>query len=181
MTIFIRLLNNADKANALREISSLVAAGTACEKVYVVDPAAFSQIPGAPFAYWVSEDVRGLFSSLPPFENGDRMARTGLQSSDDFRFLRAKWETLPHGNKWAPFAKGGTHSPFYADIYMRVNWGDDGEEIKAWAGSLYQGGHWSRNIRNTDLYFRAGIFQTLRAARLAPHITPKGCIFSDNG
>ena len=180
MTIFIRLLDLPEKASALQEIAQSLLKKYR-ERVYFVDFLVFSRIPGAPFAYWVSEEVRGLFSRLAPFESGDRMARAGLQSSDDFRFLRAKWETLEQSNKWTPFAKVARTSPFYADLYMKVNWGVEGEEIKAWAGSLYDGSHWSRIIKNTDLYFRPGMFQTLRASKLAPHITPKGCIFSDNG
>ena len=76
------------------------------------------------------------------------------------------------GKGWVPFAKGGENSPYYADIHLVVNWENEGEEMKSFAGSV---------IRNPDYYFRPGLFQTLRAARLAPHLTPVGCAFGHNG
>ncbi|WP_162918772.1 type II restriction endonuclease subunit M [Taklimakanibacter deserti] len=179
MTLFLRLLADADKATSLQEKCISLREGETDKDIFDVAAESFAAIPGSPFAYWVSEDIRNTFSELSAFESGDRAARVGLQSSDDFRFLRAWWETIDGGQKWFGFAKGGTHSPFYADISMQVNWGDNGAELKSWASSLY--GSWSRIIKNTDLYLLPGLFQTLRAARLAPHLTPPGCIFSDNG
>ena len=112
--------------------------------MYTVDPASFWQVPGSPFAYWVSERIRRLFTELPPFEGEGRMVRVGLQTSDDFRFVRAWWEIEPgkildgangldwreeptafqaccrrrtfEGKRWVPFAKGGEYSPYYADL-----------------------------------------------------------------
>jgi hypothetical protein len=174
MTTFLRLLADKEKQSAL--VSAIRMGG---DNVFEVDPVSFFQVPGAPFAYWVSDDLRNLFVTLPVFETEGRAARVGLQSSDDFRFLRANWEIAKGTGKWVGFAKGGMHSPYYADVFMSINWAEDGAEIKAWASALY--GSWSRIIKNADLYFRPGLFQTLRAARLAPHATPSGCIFSDNG
>lgn len=179
MITFLRLLGETDKAVSLQSKCSSLRAGEADQAVFEVSVESLGAIPGTPFAYWVSRDIRDAFSALPVFESEGRAARVGLQSSDDFRFLRAWWETLPGSKRWHGFAKGGTHSPFYADVYMQVNWLQDGAELKSWAASLY--GSWSRIIKNVDLYFLPGQFQTLRASRLAPHLTPRGCIFSDNG
>lgn len=179
MTTFLRLLGETDKAASLRARCIALRTGDADKAIFEVAAESFGTIPGAPFAYWVSSDIRNAFAALSVFESEGRAARVGLQSSDDFRFLRTWWETLPGGKKWFGFAKGGTHSPFYADVAMQVNWGEDGAELKSWASSLY--GSWSRIIKNADLYLLPGQFQTLRAARLAPHFTPPGCIFSDNG
>lgn len=179
MTTFLRLLNSEDKAVAQQVCSKAFRSGAPDSATFAVAVNSFSLIPGSPFAYWTGKDVREAFSIFSPFESNGRMARVGLQSSDDFRFLRAWWETRNGGGKWLGFAKGGTHSPFYADVSIQVNWRNDGLELKSWAGSLY--GSWSRIIKNAELYARPGVFQTLRAASLAPHLTPAGCIFSDNG
>ena len=179
MTTFLRLLAETDKAVGLRSICRTQRAGKSDKDIFDIGADSLGLIPGTPFAYWVSTKVREVFSALSVFESNGRAARVGLQSSDDFRFLRTWWETLPSSRKWFGFAKGGTHSPFYADVPMQVNWLEDGAELKSWASSLY--GSWSRIIKNVDLYFLPGQFQTLRSARLAPHLTPPGCIFSDNG
>ena len=166
-----RLLDAESPAGPLADAVRHVNVCQADAKVFALDPTSFEQVPNAPFAYWVSESVRGLFKQLPAFESGNRTARQGLATADDFRFVRCWWET-PVGDAWQPFAKGGGVSPFYADIYMKVNWQENGAELKASS---------SARVQNTDYYFKAGSFQTLRSLRLAPHITPRGCVFSHNG
>jgi hypothetical protein len=200
-TIFLRLLKFDEKEAALTSIVNSLYSGTGNPDIlFQVDPAKFSKVPNSPFAYWVGDEIRELFTKFPPFEGEGRTVRVGLQTSDDFRFVRAWWEVpaehrldagngpdwredLPafqawcrkrtnEGKYWVPFAKGGEYSPYYADIHLVVNWKGEGEEMKAFSGSV---------IRNEDYYFRPGVFQTLRADELAPHITPAGCIFGHNG
>ncbi len=157
--------------------------------------------PGSPFAYWVSERIRRLFTELPPFEGEGRTAKQGLATADDFRFIRAWWEVPPEkiltgspdttpeefrrmtfeGKRWGPFAKGGAYSPYYADIHLVVNWERNGEEMKAWADPLYGNSGWSRIIKSVDFYFRPGLTGPLRAGRFAPSILPSGSIFSVRG
>ncbi len=60
-----------------------------------MDPAAFAQVPDSPFAYWVSEALQQKFRDLPPFESEGLEVKVGLQTSDDFRFVRAWWEVDP--------------------------------------------------------------------------------------
>ncbi len=96
--IFLRLLRDQDKAAALAEAVAAVRAGRTLNPstelragpvVYAVDPASFRQVPSSPFAYWVSERIRRLFTELPPFESEGRTVKQGLATADDFRFVRA--------------------------------------------------------------------------------------------
>lgn len=112
-----------------------------------------------------------MFKELTPFESDGRTARQGLATADNFRFIRCWWEVVD-SKSWIPLAKGGGVSPFYADIFVRINWANAGRELK---------GYWGTVIRNENLYGRPGAFQTKRSLRLAPHLTPRGCVFSDNG
>jgi hypothetical protein len=180
MTVFLRLLADKDKAIALQVVSSAVRDGLADSRLFEVRPDSFDAVPGKPFAYWVSEAVRKLFQILPPFESEMRSVRQGLATADDFRFVRAWWENND-GDRWSPFAKGGAYSPYYSDLNLVLNWHPEGKEIKAWADPLYGNSGWSRIIKSSDYYFRPGAFQTLRAARLAPHLTPAGACFGHNG
>ena len=99
MTLFLRVLEAGDKAAALRDS---IATGTS---TFEVDPASFAQVPGSPFAYWVSDRIRRLFKELPPFEGEGRTVRQGLATADDFRFVRAWWEVpeerLLDGEQWS--------------------------------------------------------------------------------
>ena len=129
MTTFLRLLADKDKANNLLDVCTALRAGDANTRVFEVAPESFRAVPGAPFAYWVSEAVRQVFRQLPPLECDERTARQGLATAEDFRFVRTWWEEP--GNGWHGFAKGGTFSPFYADVYLMTNWDKDGAEVKA--------------------------------------------------
>lgn len=174
MTTFLRLLIDKNKQAAL-----LAAVQKRGENGFEVDPASFCQIPGAPFAYWVSEAVRKVFQQFPGFENDGRTARQGLATADDYRFVRIWWETA--NSNWFGFAKGGAFSPVYADVYLVINWGVDGHEMKAWASSLYDNSHWSRILKNVDCFFRPGLTWPRRTNGLSFRIMPAGCIFADKG
>lgn len=174
MTIFLRFLADGDKASALFESCRRVRQGEAESRCLDVPSDAFDAVPGKPFAYWVSAAVRDTFRRLPPFEARGRVVRVGLQTSDDFRFLRCWWEIHAAGARqaWPPFAKGGSHSPFYADVPLVVDWGSDGSKLASFPASV---------IRNAEYYFRPGITWPLRARRFAPQAMPEGCIFSVRG
>ena len=108
--IFLRLLRDEDKAAALAEAVAAVREGrTLNPVVYTVDPASFRQVPGSPFAYWVSERIRRKFKEFPRFESQGREVRLGDHPSDDFRYLRLFWEVpvCSAERDWRPYQKGG--------------------------------------------------------------------------
>ncbi|PZV04976.1 MAG: hypothetical protein DCF23_04800 [Cyanobium sp.] len=175
----VRALGDTDKGAAILDAISQPHAG----KLTICDPGSFREIPGAPFAYWASPTVRGLFNKFPQFESDERSVRVGLQTSDNCRFLRSWWEGPPTDARqaWVPFAKGGSTQNFFADVVSAVNWQDNGAELKAWTETLPGSTHWSRSIRSPDFYFRPGITWPLRASRFSPQAMPLGCIFSIRG
>ena len=207
MSLFLRLLSEADKAAALGEVcrryraretgrgpvvsdQRSVISGHRTEnddpRVFEVTPDAFDAVPGKPFAYWVSDAVRETFLRLPAL--GEiLLATSGTGTLDDFRFLRAWWETfnpwsVTKVQKWFPYAKGGAFAPMYFDHHLSINWNDDGAEMKAWIVVRYEGGHWARNIRSTDHYLRPGLTWPRRTSSgLSLRAMPAGCIFADKG
>lgn len=187
MTVFLRLLADNDKAANLLTGTRAVRAGqTDNSQVFEVSPHSFRSVPGAPFAYWVSESVRSLFKVLPAFEGGDRTCRMGMATANDYRFVRAWWEVCADGSApyWFPMAKGGSFSPYYSDIGLSVKWttGDPpGKELKAFAETTPGTTHWSRNLRNVDYYFKAGLTWPLRTHRFCPQVLPSNSIISVRG
>ena len=185
MTVFLRVLEPSvdEKEGALLTSIRALRRASADSATFDVAPEAFHKVPGSPFAYWVSERIRQAFSDFASFQSDDRSAAVGLQTSDDFRFVRAWWEVAEAqcGSRWFPFAKGGSYSPFYADVFLMMNWRDDGAEAKAWAGSLYNESHWSRILKNTHLYFRPGLTWPLRTNGLSFRVMPAGCVFGHKG
>ncbi len=171
MTIFLRLLADKNKASNLPASCEALRAGERDGRVFQVAPESFRAIPGAPFAYWVSEVVRQVFRNMPAFEGTQREARQGLATADDFRFVRAWWEVQERVG-WMAFAKGGSYSPYYADIYLTVNWSNGGAVLNAFSGSV---------IRNPNYYLRPGLTWPLRTNGLSFRVFPQGCIFGHKG
>ena len=181
MTTFLRLLTDKDKANNLLDSCKALRAGETDTRVFDVEPESFRAVPGAPFAYWVSEAVRQVFKRLPAFECDDRTARQGLATAEDFRFVRTWWEQP--GDGWHSFAKGGTFSPFYADVYLMTNWDKDGAEVKAGICRRYPylNGNAEFVAKNPQFYLRPGITWPRRTNGLSFRAMPRGCIFADKG
>jgi len=78
--LFLRLLGDDDKGAALLTAARSITNGEAEPRVFEVDPASFEQVPGAPFAYWVSDHLRERFLVFPRFEAYGRFARLGGRS-----------------------------------------------------------------------------------------------------
>lgn len=89
---FFRLLSSDGKASALTDaLSAANEGGVINAVVYAVDATSFRQVPGSPFAYWVSKRVRHLFADFNLAERTKFEADKGPDTGDDFRFLRAWW------------------------------------------------------------------------------------------
>ena len=189
MTIFIRVVEAPidDKAGALLGAIEAVARSQdiATYNVFSVDPASFAAVPGSPFAYWVSDRIRGLFTRLARFESSGRVARHGLATHDDFRWLRLAWEVAPFpSDTWAPMAKGGAFSPTYADIHLVLLWGPDGRWLKASKEDRLRRGEITENnskLWSESHYFRPGLTWPRRTNGLSFRVLPRGCIFADKG
>jgi hypothetical protein len=134
---------------------------------FLVNPAQFGSIDGSPFAYWLSERLFWCLENLPSLEDAGVKVRVGLQSGDDFRFMRTWWEISAFDNGWVPHAKGGENSPYYSDIHLVVNWAVDGAEIKA---------HPSAVTRSSRYYLSPGLTFSYRTFRFSPALLPPQCI-----
>ncbi|MEW4949221.1 MULTISPECIES: BREX-1 system adenine-specific DNA-methyltransferase PglX [Pseudomonas] len=182
MTTFLRLLADKEKAANLLACCTALRAETRDERVFKVAPESFRSVPGAPFAYWVSDPVRQLFKIVPALESDLRTTKQGLATADDFRFVQVWWEGKRKG--WFGFAKGGAFSPFYSDVYLQVNWSQGGEEIK---NNLNDKGGVRSNVwmlRDTasNCFGRPGLTWPRRTqGGLSLRAMPQGCIFADKG
>ena len=179
MTVFLRLLSDADKSSRLLEACQDFRSDVEAAEIFSVLPEAFRSIPGAPFSYWVSEKVRRSFQQLPPFESNGRAVRVGLQTGDDFRFVRSWWEVDVNHRDWPAFAKGGAFSPYYCNIFLTVKWRHQGAEIRNFKN--LQTGKLNSRPQNIEFFRRAGLTWPLRAKRFAPQALPKDCVFSVRG
>lgn len=178
-TVFIRAIEASidEKAAVLR-----AAARGPSPARYEVDPVTFAQVPRSPFAYWTGEAVRACFREHGAFETEGRVAKQGLATADDFRFVRLATEVAPsvRSERWFPFAKGGAFSRFYADVYLLVDWERDGVGIK----NLFKPGsdRLASRPQNVDFFFRPALTWPLRTqSGLSLRVMPRGCIFGHKG
>lgn len=180
-TVFLRVLKASDKAEGLLEAVRGPANSSVVSR-FDVDVRSFSAVPSSPFAYWVGEKLLSRFIELPRFETEERIALGGLKTLDDERFVRAWWE-LPSltENTWPNLAKGGAFSPFYADVYLRVNWKTQGEEISWYGYQRRPREGFGAASRGVEAYFRQGLTWSRRTDGLSLRILPAGCVFADKG
>ncbi|MBC7234012.1 MAG: hypothetical protein H5T68_12315 [Chloroflexi bacterium] len=168
--------------------------------IYTVTLGELAEVPGTPFAYWAPRSLRALFQKYPPLDRDvagrpdqPKIAdvKQGLATADDLRFTRYWWEvpveqiatcreeTLS-GKKWVPFAKGG--KAFFHDIAAVVNWGNNGEEIKAYIIERYPylQGKWEWVVKNESFYFRPGLTfpNIVSSVRINARVVPIGSIIT---
>ena len=184
MSTFLRLLNEPDKAAALVVECNNYREGKSSPRIFEAEPKSFDAVPGKPFAYWVSDEVRSMFRTFPEFQSNSRVAQHGGSTKDDFRFLRIYWENSIIGAKWLLFAKGGAFSPFYSDVYLTVNWKDDAKELEAALLKKYpylgETANWV--LHRECKYLHPGLTWPLRTTKgLGFRILPTNCLFSHKG
>jgi hypothetical protein len=175
-TVFLQAVESSDKAQRVTELihGRSVDAGR-----WEVDPADFADIPGAPFAYWASGSLRRLFADLPRFEARDRIARKGLTTSDDFRYVRDWWETSALGRvRWSTYAKGGGFGRFYADQACVIRWTWKDLTIPGYTG---RPGRESPKVESADIMGRPGLTWPLRSSAFSPSTLPADGVFSARG
>lgn len=119
MTLFVRLLDEPVERKAVALRQALHSRNACC---FDIDPGAFGQIPGSPFAYWISSTVRSVFSKFPLLESDGRVARRTNGTTDDGRWIRAWWEVCADIARWVPHAKGGRWAPYYDDLHLCIAW-----------------------------------------------------------
>ena len=129
MALFFRLIGKDSQEVALRESSSALRDSGNHEDVFEIDPKDFRFIPGMPFAYWTGPGVRSAFRKHESVKSRGVTVASGASSKDDQRFLRLSWEREAEDANFPFLAKGGKYSPYYATIYLRINWKNNGEGV----------------------------------------------------
>ena len=137
-----------------------------CGWFYRRDAETFKKIPGAPIAYWASENAFDAFSAGSLLRDVG-LPRQGLATGENDRFLRAWWE-VPHslfksdcgsladasecGKKWFPYNKGGDFRRWYGNYHYVIAFDSENQGILS-----NQGNH----LPSRQLYFRPSITWSL--------------------
>ncbi len=128
---FIRLTDlGSEEAKASALLAS--ASGRLLDRTFLVRPDSFSDIPGSPFAYWLPEDARRAFATLPAI-GALSNPRVGMQTSNNGKYLRSWWEVsasealapISHLPKWVTYLKGGPFRRWYGNVEHILHYNGD--------------------------------------------------------
>lgn len=160
---------------------------------YKADTKQFLDIPGAPIAYWASEDIRRLFKGNKNLSEFG-IPREGMATADNNRFIRmwhevqintisfnsvSRKEALETTCKWFPYNKGGEFRKWYGNREHVVNWENDGFEIK---NNVDNKGKVRSHNYNLEFIFRQNITWTgLSSSTFSCRYTPQGSLFDSKG
>ena len=135
--------------------------------VFPVSSDDFSQIPGSPIVYWLSDAMRKTFTMGKPLEEVTK-PRQGLATADNNRFIREWWEVsqsrssfhcksheeaAANGKRWFPCNKGGSFRRWYGNNEELINWENDGLEVDRFKPKSV--------IRNPEKYFLPAVSWSL--------------------
>lgn len=175
--------NLSNKREGLHQAVSMLKSGKRCSYAYLLNQGEFRKIPGYPFVYWISDEIRELFSKYRPLQEYTQVV-VGLQTGDNDSFLRFWWEVLPEDistdykvdrKKWVPYAKGGPFNKWYGNLWWVVNWEDNGKEIKEFVDD---NGKQKSRPQNESYYFREGLnFSQTTSSSLSSRFSPRNTIF----
>ena len=152
----------------------------------------FAKIPGAPVAYWVSENVINSFydSAISNYAYG----RQGMTTTDNAKYLR-HWPEVVFSNiafdiknrdeaieckkKWFPYNKGGQYRKWYGNNEYVVFYEDDGRELIELVTKKYPRiSDPEFIIKNRNCYFKKGIeWSDLTSGSFGARIVKGGFIF----
>jgi hypothetical protein len=144
------------------------------------------------WVYWLSPAMRKVFAALPKLRDIAE-PRQGLATTDNARFVRYWWEVEPtradaarraSADTWFPYVKSGRFRRWFEPPRHRVNWADNGREIKQSIVERYPylNGRWEWVAKNSQFYGRAGVtYSYLTAGAFSARLMPAGAIFDVAG
>jgi len=148
----------------------------------------FWDIPGAPIAYWVSDNFISNFRKSKRFDFYGE-PKSGVMTGDDKKFvklwyepqyekigfgLRNSDEMLKSGKKWFPVTRGGTYRKWYGNLAEVVNLENDGYAIKN-NGKNYR-------LRDKKYYMKQGLTWTMITTyKLSVRLANEGILFGNGG
>lgn len=158
-----------------------------CNYIYEKDLLDYTKIPSTPIAYWASENIFKAFEESKAL--GEIASpRQGLATGDNNRFIRM-WYEIEIDNvnfsavdqieadkskkKWFPYNKGGQFRKWYGNNDYVINWGNSGNEVSSFKGSV---------IRNKAMYFKPSVtWSKISSGSISFRYKPKGHLFDVAG
>ena len=127
---------NESKYKLFSELLCSALSSKTSNYVFQINQEKFFSIKAQPFIYWISDFMRNTFSE-GSLEQYLKVCQ-GLATCNNNRFLRYHWEVTQSsiGSKWYLYAKGGSFNKWHGNLWLTVNWENDGEEVIEFTNEL---------------------------------------------
>lgn len=144
----------------------------------------YSGMPKRRIMYHAPEEVRSIFNNTPSFEPIAGTSRGGMNSFDNFRFVRTWWEVqnteIGSLKAWRRFNKGGEFSLYYIDLNLVLNWKNEGAELCEI--NLQVNGSTAQVRQASTYWYKTAATYSRRSARgFSARLLPQDYIFTSNG
>lgn len=201
----IRALGADDRQAILAASVDALQSGSApTDATYMRSQAAFKSEAESPFVYW-ADSAETLLSAQEHFDPIAAEVRVGLQTGDDPRFVRGRWELQGTDELFVYHPSDGSGCCSFEDPVVQAFLKRRDRQRQTWVPHVKSGasqpwfspitvmidwehsGYELRNFfgtngklksrpQNIGYYFRPGFSWTRRAVRFVPYTVPCGCI-----
>ena len=112
---------------------------------YTLHQSKLKIIEGWPFIYWISDGFREKFkkNALKNYAS----VNSGINTGNNNKYIRFNWE-INNEKKWIGYSKGGSYCKWFGNLWLKVDWENEGKKIKEEKGSV---------LRNKDSFFKKGM------------------------
>lgn len=136
----------------------------------------FGNIPGIPYAYYVSDSFIDNFQNAKYIEDYGKLTGSQNITGDNAKYLRLFWEVEKEkvGNEWRLYAKGGDYRQYYGNLSYVVNWSEQARKFYAT--------NKTSNLLAEEFWYKEGItYSAITSRGTGFRYLPKGCIFDKGG
>lgn len=133
------------KKGSLAQAYSDYLNGQSNDRVYTLPQSKLKDIKSYPFIYWISDEFREKFGGQSLNDVAD--PKVGINSGGNERYVRFHWE-VQNLDEWIQYSKGGPYNKWFGNFWVRINWKNDGKEIKENPKSI---------LRSSEFFFKEGI------------------------
>ena len=142
---YTRTPEEKNKRNYCLQALSDYIGGQANKHVYTLPQSKLKGIKSYPFIYWISDEFREKFGGQSLNDVAD--PKVGINSGGNERYVRFHWE-VQNLDEWIQYSKGGPYNKWFGNFWVRINWKNDGKEIKENPKSI---------LRSSEFFFKEGI------------------------
>ena len=150
---------------------------------YLADRHSIADLSQSKLLYSLPTAFVRLLREGEPVRDRVLIARLGMKSFNDVRYLRLRHEvdlhTIGQDRIWEPLSKGGGFAQFYSDLPLVIRWAGNGEDIAQ--ENIRVNGQTAQLRQASGFYRRCGGTYAYRAKDFGVRVLPAGCIISGKG